>query len=180
MNRAERIISGILKEVSTDVCIEYTPVNCFGYGDIQTDEDGKHRHYLAHRVSYELHNICKLEPSDIIMHTCDNRACINPKHLVKGTHNDNVQDKVNKGRQAKGITNGRYRHGYFSKYAPVEKPKPDFQSIGNRSLTLQQVKDIKNAIKNRDNKTLRVIAEEFNVKYQTVRDISRGKVYKAF
>jgi hypothetical protein len=43
----------------------------------------------------------------VVRHTCDNPLCINPDHLLIGTHNDNVQDKVNRGRQAKGTHNGR-------------------------------------------------------------------------
>ena len=34
----------------------------------------------------------------VIMHTCDNRLCINPNHLVLGTPKDNTQDAISKGR----------------------------------------------------------------------------------
>ena len=37
-----------------------------------------------------------------ICHTCDNRRCVNPSHLFKGTAQDNIDDKVNKNRQSKG------------------------------------------------------------------------------
>jgi hypothetical protein len=42
-----------------------------------------------------------------ILHVCDNRLCINPAHLIIGSHQDNMTDKVRKGRQAKGETCGR-------------------------------------------------------------------------
>ncbi len=43
----------------------------------------------------------------VIRHTCDNRKCINPNHLIIGTHQDNVKDRVKRGRSAKGVRNGR-------------------------------------------------------------------------
>ncbi len=34
----------------------------------------------------------------VVMHTCDNRKCINPKHLKGGTQQENIQDMHSKGR----------------------------------------------------------------------------------
>jgi len=34
----------------------------------------------------------------LVLHTCDNAACVNPNHLYIGTHRDNVLDAVCRGR----------------------------------------------------------------------------------
>lgn len=60
--------------------------------------------YRAHRVAYLL---SKGDPTGLfVCHSCDVRECVNPEHLFLGTPKDNMQDKVNKGRQAKGNTCG--------------------------------------------------------------------------
>lgn len=54
---------------------------------------------MAHRVSWELHGR-KLPEGTLVLHTCDNRACVNPGHLFLGDHRLNAIDKVAKGRHS--------------------------------------------------------------------------------
>lgn len=64
-----------------------------GYGHLKI----KGKTYRAHRVSYELFN-GKIPPGFLVMHKCDNPLCVNPNHLKLGTHKDNTQDMMEKGR----------------------------------------------------------------------------------
>lgn len=51
----------------------------------------------AHRYLYQ-ELFGPLEPGMVVRHKCDNRRCINPKHLEKGTPKENSQDMVKRKR----------------------------------------------------------------------------------
>lgn len=118
-----------------------------GYGQIRVDGEA-HR---AHRVSLVLAAGRSLTPSDVVMHSCDNRPCCNPAHLSVGTTQDNTADMVAKGRQAGpgwGLANRRGR------------------------LTDEQVRAIREA---RDSgETVRSIAQRFGVDGAYVSRVTRG------
>ena len=64
--------------------------------------------YRAHRLAYcDYHNIDHADlKGQVVRHTCDNRKCVNPEHLVIGTHQDNMDDMKKRNRAAKGLDNG--------------------------------------------------------------------------
>ena len=69
-------------------CISRNGYGIFGIGD-------NNRNY-AHRVSYFLHN-GKIPKDRLILHSCDVKHCVNPKHLELGDHSKNIQDAWDRG-----------------------------------------------------------------------------------
>lgn len=82
----------------TDSCwLWHGKLTNHGYGMMQIG----YKCHLAHRISYELFN----GPFDKklgVLHRCDVRNCINPKHLFLGTQKDNNLDAARKNRMPYG------------------------------------------------------------------------------
>lgn len=78
-----------------------------GYGHINSGPK-PNRRLIASRVSYELAN-GPIPPGAHVLHSCDNPPCVNPAHLFLGDPKDNSDDKVKKGRHARGETHGGSR-----------------------------------------------------------------------
>lgn len=83
------------------------------------------------------------------MHSCDNRDCCNPNHLIKGDSRANTADRVFKCRSAAGMLNGRSK------------------------LNNKQVLDIFF-----DKRPKREIARSYGIDESTVRGIKTGKTWQ--
>jgi hypothetical protein len=68
-----------------------------GYGVFAPAKKVQHR---AHR--FALHAYLGREPRGLVLHSCDNRACVNPKHLSEGTHRENMSQMAERRRAARG------------------------------------------------------------------------------
>ena len=90
----ERFWSKVLVASKGECWIWKACVGPRGYGAFQAK---KSRPVAAHRVAYCIsHN--DIQATSLVCHTCDNRRCCNPNHLVTGTALSNMQDMISKGR----------------------------------------------------------------------------------
>ena len=94
-------IDMFLKKVSkTETCWLWTAgKDKDGYGQFWSIPDKKG--HKAHRIAYELY-VGIIPDGMLVCHKCDNPSCVNPDHLFLDTYQGNMNDKVNKNRQAKG------------------------------------------------------------------------------
>lgn len=55
------------------------------------------KYTMQHRKVYCLHNSVNLaDLLGVVRHTCDNKRCIEPTHLVNGNQADNARDTIGK------------------------------------------------------------------------------------
>ena len=66
-----------------------------GYGQFRIT--GYKAMFMAHRISYRLVK-GPIPEGYVVMHMCDNRACVSPLHLTIGEQQENMKDMINKGR----------------------------------------------------------------------------------
>ncbi len=129
-----------------------------GYGRVEMDG----RSHYAHRVIYELCHpgaITREGPkdktsADFVRHACDNPSCCNPAHLLLGTHQENMQDMVDRGRKVR--------------MASVESPRAKLTADDVRSIRKQSAEGV----------TRDALAKQFNVSLQTIKAVRSGRHYK--
>lgn len=120
--------------------------NYLGYGGFGF----KGKNIGAHRISYQLF-IGIIPKGMCVLHKCDNRKCVNPKHLFLGTRVDNIRDMDTKGRRVNPV-------GEINGFSKLKKEN----IIKIRELAKTNILQYK-------------IAEKFNVTPTTISYILAGK-----
>lgn len=135
----------------------------YGYGRINSG--GKNGTPLvASHVALELDRGYPLAPGELACHTCDNPPCCNPVHLFAGTHKDNADDMIRKGR---GITGDRHPHRTRGTAARGEQN-------GRVKLTTEQVL----SIRANPDKPTKEIAIEYSITRWQARNILARRSWK--
>ncbi len=86
-----------------------------------------------------------------VLHSCDNKKCVNPKHLRAGTAKENSQDAVERGQMQRG------------------------ERSGKTTLLDAQVTDIKRRYSL--NESVRSVATLYEIRYKTAYDIKIGRTW---
>lgn len=108
----------------------------------------------AHRVSYML-NFDEIIPNEMeVCHSCNNRGCVNPKHLYIGTHQDNIKYRDEQGR--------------------TPKSENHYSAI----FTREKVDEIRRKYIIDKNITMRELGKEYSVAEDVIENIINNKTYK--
>lgn len=91
----ERFLDKVSIEPNSGCWMWTASTDTHGYGQMYVDEQGKPK--KAHRVAWQLFRGA-IPNGMCVCHAHDDVWCVNPDHLFLGTHKDNSDDKVRKGR----------------------------------------------------------------------------------
>ncbi len=76
-----------------DDCWNWTASTRAGYGALKSKGKVLSAHCLSWVITHG-----PIPAGEVIRHSCDNRKCCNPAHLLSGSPKDNVHDQIKRGR----------------------------------------------------------------------------------
>ena len=139
-------------------CWEWVRAKSTRYGVFVVQHMGQKRNIQAHRFSYMITK-GPIPEGLVILHSCDNKRCVNPNHLSAGTDQDNVLEAI-----ARGLIPGRPRLTSSEKF-DVYTDRQDGMSWGHLA------KKYKSAIR-----TLQKYVEEIENGSVTAQQHTEGEI----
>jgi hypothetical protein len=141
VNIGKRPIDFEINENGCFVVTSHKPTDT-GHVQFGKKKKGIHRHVYEQMFG-------EIEEGMVVRHSCDNPTCVNPEHLIVGTQRDNIQDMMDRDRNA------------FYRIAKLNDEK---------------VREIK--IRLGEGEKPEHLFEEYGVSIQTIQSIKRGKTWK--
>ncbi len=135
-------------------CLEwqkYIPENGYHYGMLYYHKTKKY--HAVHRLSYMVFK-GDIPSGMCVLHSCDNRFCIEPKHLRIGTKKDNNQDMLK--RKRGNPLKGKFHH----KAKLSEEDIIKIRDLRSKGIILKE------------------IAKTFNVHLATIAYICNGTIWR--
>jgi len=119
-----------------------------GYGIAQRIINNQ-KFYRVHRASYAYYN-GEILSEELVRHKCNNPSCVNPEHLIKGTHKENMEDR----KEAGNYYNAKHPHRKFN------------ESIISEIIKMDE-----------EGKAAKEISAELSININSLRDILKGRTW---
>jgi hypothetical protein len=169
MNEAERFWSKCVPEPNTGCWLWTAAVHArCGYGWVNFRGKPMYTHRAAYLLTHG-----SIPSGAHILHSCDQKLCVNPAHLRAGTNAENVADA-----RARGLAKDP---PHYTGEAHWTRRHPDLVAHGDRShlakLTREKVAAIRSAYAANDANQYE-LADVYGVSQGTIGFIVRGETWK--